>query len=558
MRNPRSRVSEFFEELKRRKVLQAAASYAVVAWVLLQVGEVTFEPLGVPGWGMTTLIVVVVALFPVAMAVSWFFDLTLKGFRKDTEGGRPRVGAEAPKAVGSGGAPGAGAGSPAPSIAVLPFDDLSESKDQAYLCDGIAEEILNRLVQVPKLQVASRTSSFRFRGQPLSATDIGHELGVATVLEGSVRKDRSHLRITTQLTGVEDGFQLWSNTFDRELEDIFEIQAEIAIQVADALAVTLGTRPDESRSTTDNARAYDYFLKGQHYFRRWGTRNMTFATQMFTKAVEVDPDYARAWSALAGSYAMICMYWNASEENLEAADRTSAKALELLPGLAECHVSRGLSHFVHGDDVAAIAEFETARRLDPTLFEAWYFYGRVRFQRGELEAAARLFEEAERLDPDDFQAPVLLRQVYFSLGRPADARAAARRGIERVERHLELNPDDTRALNLGTGGLASLGEDDRVREFARRSLELDGENPDTLYNVACGYALIGDADSALDCLEHASMRGMAIADWAENDSDLASLRQLPQFGTLIARLRGRESQQGPRSGPGGAGNGGTS
>lgn len=535
--NTRSKFAGFFEELRRRKLPQAVAGYAIVAWVLLQIGEVTFEPLGIPSWGMTLLIILVVALFPVALLVSWFFDLTPKGFIKDV---KTKQFADDDQYRESGGTAGA---SKAPSIAVLAFDDMSPQRDQAYLCDGIAEEILNRLAQIRNLHVASRTSSFRFRGMPVSATSIGQELNVATVLEGSVRKAGSRLRITTQLIKVRDGFHLWSSTFDRELEGIFEIQTEIATQVARALEVTLGTRPQEECCTTGSARAYDYYLRGQHYFHRWGTRNMEFAVQMFTKAVEIDPAYARAWAALAESYAMICMHWNASENNLAAADRASAKALELLPRLAECHVSRGLSHFIHRDDAAAIAEFETARHLDPDLFDAWYFYGRMRFQRGELERAAELFEQAERLDPEDFQAPIFLRQIYHSLGRPDEAHEAARRGVELAKKRLELNPDDTRALNLGLGGLADLGQIDEVKQFARRSLKIDGENPDTLYNVACGYAKIGETERALECLEHAKMRGMAVAGWAENDSDLESLRRLPRFRELIRRQRQEEAGQ---------------
>ena len=227
-----------------------------------------------------------------------------------------------------------------------------------------------------------------------------------------------------------------------------------------------------------------------------------------------------AWAALADSYAMICMYWDASEANLTAAERASKKALELLPGLAESHVSRGLSHFVRGDSTAAIAEFETALNLDPELFDAWYFYGRVCFQQGELQHATELFERAERIDPEDFQAPILLRQIYRTLGRDEEALAAARRGTERAERRLELNPDDTRALNLALGGLVELAEKEKVIEFAERSLAIDGDNPDTLYNVACGFARIGEPEPSLECLERASMRGMAIAKWAENDSDL--------------------------------------
>jgi adenylate cyclase len=532
---PQSSATGFFEELKRRKVLKAAAGYAVVGWVLLQVGEVTFEPLGIPPWGLTLLIVVVIAGFPVAIVVSWFFDLTLKGFRREPESGEagttgPAVEKHVP-----------GAGPAAPSIAVLPFEDMSPSHDQAYLCDGIAEEILNRLAQIQNLRVASRTSSFRFRGMPVGAGAIGRELNVATVLEGSIRKADNHLRITTQLINVDDDFHLWSSSFDRELEHIFEIETEIATHVADALEVKLGTRPGQECRTTTNARAYEYYLKGQHYFHRWGTRNMAFAVQMFEKAVATDPGYARAWAALADSYAMICIYWNASEENLEAAERASIKAVELLPGLAESHVSRGLSHYARSQSAEAVAEFETALRLDPNLFDANYFYGRVRFQLGELERAAELFEKAEQIDVDDYQAPIFLRQIYHSQGRQQEAMEAARRGIERAERSLELNPDDTRALNLGLGGLASLGDREKTLEFAERSLAIDGENPDTLYNVACGFALIGEPERALECLERASMRGMAIAEWVENDSDLQSLHGLPRFHELINKLKHRQS-----------------
>jgi tetratricopeptide (TPR) repeat protein len=278
-----------------------------------------------------------------------------------------------------------------------------------------------------------------------------------------------------------------------------------------------------------------------HYFHRWGLRNVRFSIEMFTKAVKIDPAYARAWAALADSYAMTCMYWNDNEENLSGADTASMKALELLPGLAESHVSRGLYHFAHRENREAIAEFETAQRLNPELFEAYYFYARVRFQRGELNKAAELLEKAERARPDDFQAPILLRQIYRILGREEEAQAAARRGVDRAERHLELYPDDTRALNLGLAGLVEQGDKDKAMQWADRSLAIDGDNPDTLYNVACGYALVGEPDRALDSLERASLRGMSIAEWAENDSDLASLHDDPRFHALMESFKDHES-----------------
>jgi len=522
-------------DLRRRGVLRTAALYAVVAWIILQVGEVAFEPLYFPDWAMTLLVVLVIVGFPIVMVLAWFFDLTMHGIKKDT-GPLPQSAEAVPSAQ-------AGPSRSGPSIAVLAFEDMSPEQDQGYLCDGIAEEILNRLAQINNLHVASRTSSFRFKGQAADISSVGRQLNVSTVLEGSVRKAGDELRITAQLINTEDGYHLWSNSYDRKLEHIFEIQDEIATQMANALEVTLQTASVEECCTTSDVLAYDYYLQGKHYFHRWGLRNVQFSIDMFTKAVEIDPAYARAWAALADSYAMTCMYWSASEENFSGAGTASLKALELSPGLAESHVSRGLYHFALREHREAIAEFETAQSLDPELFEAYYFYARVRFQRSELELAAELFEKAERICPDDFQAPILLRQVYRSLGREEEARAAARRGLTLAEQHLELYPDDTRALNLGCAGMVELGEYEKAKQWAERSLAIDGDNPDTLYNVSCCYALMGESDHALDCLERAGLRGMSIAEWAENDSDLASLHDDPRFHTLMQSFKVHEPSE---------------
>ena len=387
------------------------------------------------------------------------------------------------------------------------------------------------------LHVASRTSSIRFKSHPADVSSIGRQLKVATVLEGSVRKLDDHLRITTQLTNAEDGYHLWSHSYDRKLEHIFEIQDDIATQVAEALEVTLKIGPNKECCTTSDVHAYDYYLQGMHYFQRWGLRNVRFSIDMFAKAVEIDPNYARAWAALADSNAMIFLYWETSDDYLSAADTASIRALELLPGLAESHVSRGLYYFANGQNREAIAEFETALRLDPELFDAYYFYARVRFQRGELEQAAELFETAERIHPDDFQAPTFLRQIYRSLGREEDAKAAAHHALTRAKQQLELYPDDTRALNLGCAALIEHGDKAQAMQWADRSLAIDGDNPDTLYNIACSYALMGEPGRALDCLERANLKGMSIAGWAENDSDLDSLHGHPRFQALMAGLK---------------------
>jgi len=346
--------SRFLGELHRRKVLRVAASYAIVAWLLLQVAEVTFEPLHVPDWVMTMVVLLAIIGFPIALVLAWAFDLTPDGIEKDGED----VAADT-EAVSA----------PHPSIAVLSFDDMSPEQDQEYFCDGIAEEILNRLVRIDKLGVAARTSSFRFKGQNVDIGAIARELNVSTILEGSVRKTGNRLRVTTQLINASDGYHLWSASYDRELEDIFEIQEEIAASVAAALELTLVASSSQDYGT-DNVEAYEYYLKGLYFFHRWGPTNVRYGVEMFAKAVAADPGYALAWAALADSYAMLCMYWDASRANLDGADRASRKALSLAPDLADTHVSRGLSFTVRREHEAAAAEFDTALKLNPDLFEA--------------------------------------------------------------------------------------------------------------------------------------------------------------------------------------------
>ena len=522
-------------ELKRRKVVPVVVSYAVIVFVLLQVAEITFAPLGLPDWALTLVVVLSIAGFPIAAILAWAFDLMPGEVRRDRgtpgEAARPLV-------------PEHDDGNHGPSVAVLAFEDMSPEQDQEHFCDGIAEEILNCLVHVEQLRVASRTSSFQFKGQRVDVGEIARHLGVDTILEGSVRKSGQRIRVTTQLINAVDGYHLWSESFDRELEDVFDIQEEIALNVARSLEVTL-TAPVHEAYATRDIEAYELFLKGGHYFRRWGLRNVEFAVDMFERTVAIDPAYARGWAALADSYALICMYWAANETNLEGADRASQRALALAPDLAEAHVSRGLHHVVRGEHDLAEARFGRALELDPELFEALYFYGRVVFQQGMLEEEAALYERAERVRPEDFQIPILLRQVYQSLGRSDEALAAARRGVDGAEKYLQLNPDDTRALNLGFGSLVTLGEKDRAVEWAERSLALDADNADTLYNLACGFSMMGEIDRALDCMQRACLHGLTIAEWAENDSDLDPLRGDPRFQAILAGLRARKTPSAP-------------
>jgi non-specific serine/threonine protein kinase len=380
------------------------------------------------------------------------------------------------------------------SIAVLPFADMSAEKDQDYFCDGIAEEIINALTSVEGLRVASRTSAFGFRATDADSRAIGLQLGVTSLLEGSVRKAGDRVRITVQLINASDGYHLWSERYDRELRDIFEIQDEIAQRVVGALQVALTPteRKALNKPKSRAPEAYEYYLRGRRFFYRLTQKNLEFGRDMFERAIEIDPGYALAHCGLADCFSFLYLWYQQRPEYLQGAERASRRAVELSPDLAEAHASCGLV-LSWCEDCADQAErhFETALRLNPRLFEAYYFFARDCFARGRLEKAARLFERAVEVRPEDYQAALLLPQVYQALGRDKDSERAARLGLEIAERHLQLNPDDVRALYLSSGRWIGTGDRERGLALARRALELEPDEPTVLFNVACTFARAG-------------------------------------------------------------------
>jgi serine/threonine protein kinase/Flp pilus assembly protein TadD len=428
--------------------------------------------------------------------------------------------------------------SPVKSIAVLPFADMSPQKDQDYFCDGIAEEIISALTKVHALQVASRSSAFAYKGKNQDIRQVGEQLSVATVLDGSVRKAGARIRITAQLINVADGYHLWSERYDRDLEDVFAVQDEIADNIVKALRVVLTEEEKRAieKPRTENVQAYEYYLRGRQFFHLFREKSNQFARRMFARAIEIDPSFALAYAGTADCSSFLYIWWDPSEANLEQADAASKKALELAPEMAEAHASRGLALTLNKRYDEAYQEFEAAIRLDPKLFEAYYFYGRACFERGRHAEAAHAFERAAAVRPEDYQTPSLMALAYDALGRKEDSEAARRRAVRIIEQYLELNPGDARALYLGAIDLCYLGDRERSRDWADRALAVDPDDAAVLYNVACAYNQLGLQDMALDCLEKATLNGAANRGWMENDPDLDSLRALPRFQAMFDRM----------------------
>ena len=429
--------------------------------------------------------------------------------------------------------------SAAKSVAVLPFANMSADPENEYFTDGMAEEIINALTKIQSLRVASRTSSFAFKGKNEDIGEIGKKLKVSTVLEGSVRKMGNRLRITAQLVNVADGYHLWSERYDREMEDVFAIQDDISQAIVVALRVILSEgekKQIEKARAVVNVEAYDFYLRGRQYFHQLRRKSLEYARQMFNRAIEIDSEYARAYAGVADSCSMLYMYFDAREFNIRQADIASQKALELEPELAEAHLARGIAVSLSKHFDEAEAEFEKAMKLDPKLYEAPYFYGRARMSQGRFAEAARLFERAGALRPEDFQAPYFLAQAHNSMGMVAERDVTLRRAIRLMQSRLELNPDDARACNLIAAAFSILGETAPALDYAERSLAIDPDDPMLLYNVACTYAQLHKPDDALGCLERAVDKGFGHKEWIEHDPDLESIRDTPRFRAIAQAM----------------------
>ena len=423
---------------------------------------------------------------------------------------------------------------PALSVAVLPFEDLSADSRQRYLCDGLAAELIAALSHLEGLRVASRRASFRLRGN-VDAAEAGRELQVSAVLTGSVGRTDDRLRIEANLTNVADGRVLWSETFDRPLADVFAIQHEFAERIAKALEIELDSRQSEAlqQAPTTDVEAYEYYLKGRERFFEYRRRGVEAALQLFNMALMLDHDYSRAYAGVAECCVFLYMYADGDDTDLEQADLASRRALELDPQLAEAHVARGQVLSIQERFEKSEEEFETAIRLNPRLFEAFYFYARNSFAKGDLESAAKLYGHASRIDPDDYQAPLLVAQSYDDLNRSEEAILMRRRGARAAERRLQDHPEDPRALYMGANALVGLGEAEQGVRWAERALELEPDEPMVVYNVGCVLAMAGEIDRALDCIEKSVRDRPAFVDWIRHDSNLDPLREQSRFQALL-------------------------
>jgi TolB-like protein/Flp pilus assembly protein TadD len=519
----------FFDELKRRNVIRVGLAYLVLSWVLLQVGDVVFDALRLEDTALTIMLVLLALGFVPAVVIAWVYELTPEGVRRESDVDRDQsitpetghrlnivivvllvaaLGLFAFDRFGSSG-PAEQASAPIPeqvgerSIAVLPFADMSAEGDQAYFGDGIAEELLNVLAQVDGLKVAARTSSFKFRGDEHDIVEIGNQLNVATVLEGSVRKAGNQVRITAQLIDVAGGYHVWSETYDRELDNILAVQDEIATSIVDALRLELQLQSHSgSGANADSGAAYDLYLRGRELAREPSKDDLMRALQYYEEALAIDPDFVPALGAIAIAWTWLEDYGGIrGQEAFDKAEPAARRALELDPARADALTAMGfLEDRQYNNPVAASDYFERALAANPAHTEAATLYADALVELGDHEGALDVRRNAVERDPlSSFLKSRLVSQLA-NMGQFDEAERL-------LDETFAMNPADTYAyeelgnLRYGQGRLA---EAVKAYEFLHENRPGD---PYAAANLAASYALMNDEDEAASWIDAARARG---------------------------------------------------
>jgi TolB-like protein/Flp pilus assembly protein TadD len=421
------------------------------------------------------------------------------------------------------------------ALAVLPFDNISPDAETDYFSDGLTEELIARLSLVSDINLISRWASMQYKGRGQDILAIGNALGARYIVGGGVRRFQDSVRITVQLVDIATNLQLWGNTYKGKLDDIFDIQEQVAQQIVEALKLklTFSEKVSLTKRQTLNAQAYDLYLRGQEQLYRLTKRSVEYAIQLFEKAIELDPRYAAAYAGCSSAYGQMYQLIAREERYRELAQELSFKALMYDNNLPEAYRAMGLSYFLWGKLNEATASCTKAIEIDPDDFIAHWTLGRIYFTEGKLEQALELFRRVAEIKPSFYAGHLDVAQTCVGLGRTEEAETVYRRFLELMPNYLLQNPDDARARLIYASKLGLAGKkEDAIRE-GTKALVLSPGDPVMLYNAACMYVSLGEQALAMDALRQAIAAGYTNLGWMQNDPDLIPLRGNPEFDAML-------------------------
>ncbi|HTK82607.1 MAG TPA: protein kinase [Bacteroidota bacterium] len=421
------------------------------------------------------------------------------------------------------------------AIAVLPFDNISQDKENDYFGDGLTEEIIANLSRLKDMRVVSRTTTMQYKGTKKDIKTIGRELAARYIMEGSVRKFQDNLRITAQLIDVETDTQLWAETYKGTLADVFDIQEQVSKQIVDALMVKLS--PTEkvvlTKRATLNAEAFDCNLRARNFLYRRTKNTINFAIQLFKKAIELDPRYASAYAGLGEAYASLYHDVERTEHYLDKAIESSLKALMYDSSLSEAYAALGLAYYNKKSIDEAITSSQKAIELDPNNFLGYWILGRIYHNTDKDREAAVVFEKVIKLNPDFYSVYGDLQIVYARLGEKEKHKEILTMALVVYARYLSQHPDDARGHMYFATDLAQVGRRDEAKVEAAKAMELSPDDPLMLYNATCFYSQMGEKKLAIEAIKNAIAAGYANYEWLKRDSDLDPIRDEPEYIELV-------------------------
>jgi TolB-like protein/Tfp pilus assembly protein PilF len=528
--------SSFFSELKRRNVYKVAIAYIVAGWALSQGIAQVFPVFDVPNWAIRVIVLLIIVGLPIALVLAWAFEITPQGIKRtETADALPHVGQQKKHGwihvvvagvlvsiglffIGRYTAENATSRQKdgntelsSKSIAVLPFENLSEDKSNAYFAEGVQDEILTRLAKIADLKVISHTSIQSFKSAPENLAQIAKELGVANILEGSVQKVADQVRVNVQLINALTNAHLWAETYDRKLTDVFTVESEIAKIIADTLRAKLTGREVATISSrpTENSAAHDLYLKGRFFWNKRSASELQKALGYYQQATDEDPNYALAWSGIADVYVLLPLFGGANPEDAYPKAKEAAnKAVALDPNLAEPHAALGLLASIFDFDVAlSIREFEKAIALNPNYATAHHWFGNSVLESiGDFDRSISEMKRAVELDPLSIPINGDLGVAYYFAGRYPEA-------IAQLRKALDLDPNSYYVhYNLGEALELSGDLSGAIAEY-QKAISLD-DDPYVLALLGHAKALAGDRDAALKILQQLSKTTRYLPDYS--------------------------------------------
>lgn len=425
--------------------------------------------------------------------------------------------------------------SPTVSVAVLYFENLSEEKESDYFRAGMTEDIITELSKIKALEVRPRTQVVRYKDQDLDLREVGRELKVTHLLQGSIRKAGHRLRISAQLVDAHSAASIWGERYDRDMKDVFEIQGEIAQKIAAALQVhlTKAEKKQIGKKTTNNLEAYDFYLRGREMIFRLTREGVDAALEHFRQAIEADPHYALAYAGLAQAFAIKLSFYGGDRSLADQAIEHAEKALELDRNLAQAYAALGLAYFLKGMIVEAELSCRKATELNAQDAFAVWISGRLAYRMNRYEESADRFKRTIELLPDFYTAYSDLSQAYQNLGLMDRAEETKVKAAEACERYLSNFPEEARAHIFLATSFAWLGRKDKAMEAGAKALELSPDDPVMMYNAACLYSLINEQDLAVHWLAQSVEKGRLDFEWVRRDPELNNIRNHPGYFALM-------------------------